>query len=56
MVVFGILLSLINGAFMTSYAIVLGLAIDSFDPSLNDQEKEQSLWKLVYAATFICVC
>ena len=38
MVILGLILSFINGIFITSYCLVIGYSIEVYDPSYNEEQ------------------
>ena len=45
-----------NGAVLPTYSVILGLTVLSFDPSLTEQERDESLQLTIIIAATCCVC
>ena len=55
LVVLGCILSFINGAIMPTYALILGLTITAFDPSIEADVRDETIKQIAIIATVICI-
>ena len=55
LVMFGCFCSFCNGAILPTYALILGLSIQAFDPSLEEDERSAALNMVIKVATASCL-